>query len=459
MGIDFKGLNNKQIEAVIKKDGAAMVMAGFGTGKTSVITNRVANLIDQDVKPEKIMVSTFTRKAASELKDRVGNLIGDDSQKLICGTFHSTCLKIIRELEGKDVTVIDDIKARTVLSNLLVHEKADIKTKDLLLDISWAKAWMIKPDKAKILAKTEFEVKMARIYAKYEKFLKENNLVDFDNLIYKVIELYREDKYRNYFKELFDYVLVDEYQDTNRLQNEFLKIMAGNKKNIFVVGDMHQSLYSFMGSNPEGFMTFPLLYPQTSLVVLDINYRSTERIISSSFNVIAHNHRALKSKLKSAMGIPGDEIKLSFLGSDQDESYRISQIVKKLKGTTGILVRANWQIPSLLKGLSDQGIQVKELAESREVDEVIDLNYKIFVMTIHASKGLEFDNVIVVGMEEGLIPYLNGADIEEERRIFYVAITRAKQKVFLLSCECRKNRLTKPSRFLKEIPEKLLNIV
>jgi len=460
--IELSSLNNQQKKAVFHKKGPLLVLSGPGAGKSRDITNRVAYLIDSGISPEKIMITTFTRKAAGELKERVEATLGSScAKKLRCGTFHSVCLSILKELQPKrELMIIDDQNAANLLTNFAMEEGVSVTSKDLLTDISKMKAWMIDPRAALMQSKTAFEVNLGRIYEKYEKYLAYNNLLDFDNIILELIKLKNEEKHKNVIDNMFDYVLSDEFQDTNFLQGTLLKSFLTKHQNLCVTGDESQAIYNFRGANLDEILNFEKVYKGTKRVTLGLNYRSTKTIVNSSAAVISNNTRKMKKKLVSSSGVLGNPIYIARRYNPENEAELIASLVKcwDENKTTAILVRVNWQMEPIKNALDANGIDYSILRDtSRILDEQQATEKKISLLTIHAAKGLEFDNVIVAGVEEGLLPHYLSFDgfgsIEEERRLFYVALTRAKENVVLTSCYHRKKWNPK-SRFIDEIPNK-----
>jgi DNA helicase-2/ATP-dependent DNA helicase PcrA len=445
-------LNKEQTVAVEIKEGPVLVSAPPGSGKSRIIVHRVANLIESGTDPNKIMVATFTRKAAAELKDRVRNLIGSDSINITCGTFHSICLNLLKNISEKDINIADDLTARNIMSKILAKEGLNVKTKDIMLDISYLKSWMIRPPEAMLKSNTAFEKKMASVYAQYEKYLTQNNILDFDNILLETLKAFNDPKNRSRIKQMFEHVLVDEYQDVNHVQGVLLDTVADRSKSIFAVGDTSQAIYGFLGANLNEFKDFPNRYAGCKPIRLDLNYRSNGNIVKASNSIV-------KGFMKPVNERDGNKIYLSLESSAEAEANSVRDMAVHLKGTTAILVRAAWQYVPICQALDKSNIRYHILRDTSRVTEEAEEaknNGVLFILTIHASKGLEFDNVIVVGVEEDIIPYRNTDDIEEERRLFYVAITRARNQVVLSACTCRNSRFSQLSRFIKEIPHNLI---
>ena len=450
-----QNLNSTQEAAVNIKEGPVLVSAPPGSGKSRIIVHRVARLIESDSDPEKIMVATFTRKAATELKERVSKMVGSDLKKMSCGTFHSICLNLLKNFSDRDWQVITEAKARDAVSIGLAQECLDVKTRDILLDISYLKAWMISPYEAMLRAKTPVEKKLAKVYLNYENILQENNYLDFDNIIIETLRLFNNYKNRKQVQGMFEHVMVDEYQDVNKLQGVLLSTISEKSKSVFAVGDASQAIYGFMGANLNEFRTFPNRYSGCKPIFLDLNYRSNKNIVDVSNSLVVGRTSSL---MKSFNEDAGERIKVCIADSVEDETYKLGKIIPQLSGITAILVRAAWQLPPILSVLDKAKIRYRVLSDSsRSVEEDAE-NYgvNVYVLTMHAAKGLEFDNVIVVGLEEDVLPYKDAPDIEEERRLFYVAMTRAKHNLFIFACVNRNGRISRLSRFLYELPRNLI---
>jgi DNA helicase-2/ATP-dependent DNA helicase PcrA len=455
------GLNDMQRKAVLHDQGPALIIAGPGSGKTRVITNRVAWLVRQGVNPERIMVVTFTRRAAAELRERVKTIIGDVAGAIRCGTFHSTCLALIRE---NDVTakfsVIDDSGAIDILSDIAVKYGIKVPTKALLTDISFIKAWMMSPEETIGQSEDEFEEQLSRIYAEYENYLQRYSLVDFDNILWTFLQMTENAQFEAKIKKLFDYILVDEFQDTNKMQSAYLGSFLGEHQNLFVVGDYDQAIYSFRGTSLDEIKDFRNKFSGVKMIPLELNYRSTRVIVEASEKMITHNQGRIPKLIRPAKHKIGEPIEFLSCRDIDEEAGQIAKIVKNTDSgvTTAILVRTSWQAEKICEVLRQANINfdiVKDSCRNME-DEFLE-RAQIQIMTVHAAKGLEFDNVIVPGLVEGVFPhYLSvGTNaIAEERRLFYVALTRAKKKLYLLCYWANGKKVVKISRFVEEIPEK-----
>ena len=621
--MDLSGLNKQQIEAVKHINGPMLVLAGAGSGKTKVLTSRIAYLIEQGVSIDNILAITFTNKAAKEMKEREIKLIGYDAKSIQISTFHSLGLKIIKENYARlgyksNFVILDSDDTLTVVKKIMKDLNLNSKfynARDIRNKISSAKNELMDPEK---YSKVEFDSNIIEVYRKYNKKLLINNSVDFDDLLILPIKLFRQyPDVLKYYQDKYKYVLIDEYQDTNEAQYIFSKMLCNNHKNIFVVGDNDQAIYAFRGANYKNILNFEKDYPDCKVIMLEENYRSTQNILDAANSVIKHNKMRKDKNLWCNNDI-GSKVKYIKTDSDKEECAYVSEKIKELHDNNvsyediAILYRTNAQsrlieeemlkngIPyrivgsfyfynrkeikdllcylrlinnhdddvSLLRvintpkrGIGDKTIENltniatekgislfeaiesgKELSfkkmilemekkcESMTLTEMVDMvlndsgmkaeyegdksleseirlenldefksitkgyeeesgvisltdflnevaivsdvsehqdsTNKVSLMTIHAVKGLEFDNVFIVGMEEGIFPHYNSinegtlAAIEEERRLCYVAITRAKKNLWMLNAKRRmlfgNTQINMPSRFMDEIDTKYM---
>ncbi len=582
----LKDLNPDQQKAVVNVEGPMIILAGAGSGKTRVLTYKVVYLIEHEkVDPSNILMVTFTNKAANEMKERISKLIKTNEKPTI-GTFHSLCARILR-IEGKHIgfserfTIydsadsIDAIKEAMKLANISTK---DFKPHSVHTTISQAKNQLINELEYLNLARGFFQENVAKIYPFYQRVLKENNALDFDDLIIRTIELFQKNpevlsKYQNKFQ----YILVDEYQDTNRAQYVLTKLLSQKWKNICVVGDFSQSIYSFRGANFQNLMTFKNDFAGTLTFSLSQNYRSTQTILDSAFSVISKNtsHPVLKLWTQNP---PGEKIILYEASNEHNEvEYIISQIVALGidPKDVAVLYRTNAQsrvieevflhhgVPYVLVGgtrfyerkevkdvlaylrlidnekdnvsfrrlekigktrlqkfvdftqnlekdkyhtidLLDRVLEKTEylsLYDPKDEEDLMRLeNIKelrsvaiefpglssflenvslveqeqlpdhpkkdekinaVTLMTLHGAKGLEFPNVFMVGMEEGIFPHsralMEKSELEEERRLCYVGITRAKERLFMTYSRRRlifgQRSANSLSRFILDIPK------
>ena len=610
----FYELNEQQIAATKHLEGPALVVAGPGSGKTRVLTHRIVHLISEHNIPElNILCVTFTNKAANEIKKRVKNILRElnSPYKTISwgGTFHSICARILRKdgyLIGTPPSFViydtdDQVALIKNVSKAFGIDTKRVNPKAIANSISGAKSELVNPTEYEQYAKGYFQKSVANIYYEYQKRLRQNDALDFDDLLFETVNLFRRNENALYkYQNLFRYILIDEYQDTNKAQYTIAKLLAQRHKNIFVVGDMSQAIYSFRGADYRNILNFQTDYPGASIYNLERNYRSTQTILDAAKSVIKNNSTHIPLDLWTEK--KANEKITVYTGYDQDEEaeFITEQILDHL--ATGlnykdiaILYRTNAQsrnieetliknnIPYKIVGgfrfysrkeikdvvsflrvihnpkdevsweriinVPPKGIGAKTVQKIRaggwDLDEIqsktklpfkhwvlqkdtlstlelmelileqtgyvrwlndgteenrarienieelksvaatfVDLeeflenvaliessnkpnqqDYNgVTLMTIHASKGLEFPLVILVGMEEGLFPHSRSLmelhELEEERRLCYVAITRAMKKLIMTNTNSRlyfgriENNL--PSRFIEEIPSELV---
>lgn len=587
-------LNPQQQRAASHSGGPLLILAGAGSGKTRALTYRAAYLIlEKHIPAENILFLTFTNKAAGEMKDRIKRLVA--SHPPYAGTFHSFCAKILR-IDGNllgippNFAIYDEADQADAIKEIIKKldlSITDYKPRSVLTTISGAKNELISELEYPQYARGFWQKNVAQIYLEYQRFLRQNQAVDFDDLIFKVIDLFKKfpevlGKYQNKYR----YLLVDEYQDTNRAQYVLTKLLAKRDNNLTVVGDASQSIYGWRGANYRNLVNLKQDFPNLTIINLEQNYRSTKTILEVAYSIICHNttHPILKLWTENE---EGEKIYLYEARSEINEAeFIVNQILRhqdqhKLSDFA-ILYRTNAQsrvleefflqsgIPYVLVGgtrfyqrkeikdvlaylrlisNSKDGVSLKRikkigknrlekflnwqenLSESSQFntldlfDEILkatgylelydpkdeedlarleninelrsvaslfpDLNdflenvslveqeslpdkpatngdkkEAVTLMTLHAAKGLEFPIVFIVGMEEGLFPHsrslLDQSELEEERRLCYVGITRAKKKLFLTYARRRlyfgQHSANEISRFIQDIPEDLIKI-
>ena len=622
--MNLEGLNNEQLKAVKHNNGPLLILAGAGSGKTKVLTMRVANLINEyNVKPSEILAITFTNKAANEMKERIHNVLGSVADNVRICTFHSFGLFILRreyEYIGyeRNFTIIDSEDSLTLIKKILKELDKDANVynpRAIRSKISGAKNELIDAKKYSLFANTEFEKVVEEVYIKYEEKLRLGNSFDFDDLLIAPIKIFREnkevlEKYQNTFK----YILIDEYQDTNEAQYILTKMIASKYRNICIVGDPDQSIYSFRGSNYRNILNFEKDYKEASIIVLEKNYRSTSNILNAANDIIKNNKNGKEKNVWTENGT-GKKITYHRAENEKDEAYYVVKEIKKLDcplSDIAVLYRTNAQSRNIeeallrenipfkvvgsfyfynrkeikdliaylkviynekddinllriinvpkrkiglktienltdiasLKGISiydaiegGKELEFKKLIEELKVEkdnlsltELVELvleksgmkaslleektmeseirlenleefksitrgfeekygvvsleeflseislvsdveEYKnndsvVTLLTVHSAKGLEFKNVFIIGLEEGIFPHKNSfdstQDMEEERRLCYVAVTRAKNNLWLINAKKRilygTESSNPESRFIKEIDENYLNI-
>ena len=339
---DLELLNREQQEAVLHVDGPLLILAGAGSGKTRVLTYRIAHLIDEcGVNPWNILAITFTNKAAGEMRERVDKIVGYGSESIWVSTFHSTCVRILRryiDRPGYDTNVTiyatEDQKTvmKSVCQNLQLYSKL-YKERMLLNVISHAKDEYISPNEFLLEAKGDFrQEKIAQAYVEYQKELKKNNALDFDDLLVKTVELFQScPDVLEYYQNRFRYIMVDEYQDTNTVQFKFISTLARQYRNLCVVGDDDQSIYKFRGANIRNILDFEKVFPDAKVVKLEQNYRSTQNILNAANGVIANN-RGRKEKALWTENEQGEPILFQqFQNGYEEAEYVSGEISKKVR--------------------------------------------------------------------------------------------------------------------------------
>lgn len=615
-------LNDKQKEAVLHMDGPCLVIAGAGSGKTKVLTTRIANLIDSGVSPYNILAITFTNKAAKEMRERLELLVPNNNA--FVGTFHSFGVRIIREnydLLGlnRNFTILDSDDVTTIIKRIMKEKNIDSKEcapAYIRNRISFIKNENMSIAEIEKFFNTPAEKIAYEVYKDYINILKNNNSVDFDDLLLLPVKLFKNnpevlEKYQDRFK----YILIDEYQDTNEVQYSLTKLLAKKHQNIFIVGDPDQSIYMFRGANYKNILNFEKDYKNAVIIPLEENYRSTSNILNAANSVIRNNKERKEKNLWSSKG---EGVKVKYLRSydEKNEVDLVISEIKKLleagykKKDIAIFYRTNGQArvveeqflkanipykvvgsfyfyarkeikdlicylrlilnsddeislrriinvpkrkigPSTVNNLENMAramnvsmfeaietgkelefknliLELRKDSESLSLTELIDdildksgmrkeyetegsleadlrlenleefksitasfeeqtgsvnledfleeislvadieehkeSNDEVTLMTIHSAKGLEFDVVFLIGMEEGIFPHQNAFveenGIEEERRLCYVGITRAREKLYLTNAKRRmlygRENINQPSRFINEIDEQYI---
>ena len=622
-------LNDRQKEAVVNTDGPMLILAGAGSGKTKVLTTKVAYLIEEkNIDPNNILAITFTNKAAKEMKERIFKLEGNSAFYIQISTFHSFGLKTLKEnceLLGyeKNFTILDSDDSLSIIKKIMKELNIDANKynpKAIKNVISNNKNEIIDPEKYSLYVNTDFDEIALEVYRKYEKSLKINNAVDFDDLLILPLKLFNNNPgVLQKYQEKYKYVFIDEYQDTNEPQYILSKMISAKYKNITVVGDADQAIFTWRGANYKNILNFEKDYKDAKVVLLEENYRSTKTILNAANNVIKNN-KVRKEKNLWTQNEEGSKITYYKAFDEKDESNYVVNEIKKLieKGVNPkdicVLYRANAQsrtveeafltsnisynivgsyafynrkeIKDLIaylkliynnkddvsllrvinypkRGIGNKAIEnlaiksnvldkslyevidsgkeldfknmieeikkeeshltltelidmvldksgmkksledeksieadirlenleeFKSIAKAMEINEGIvsleelldklalvsdvseqknDNEDKVTLMTMHAVKGLEYDYVFIVGVEEGLFPHSNSLEsndeLEEERRLCYVAITRAKKKLYLINARSRilygKVSSNVPSRFINEISDEYIETI
>ncbi len=365
--IDLSTLNEMQRKAVQKTDGPVLILAGAGSGKTTVLVNRIAYIIEtKNVRPYNIMAITFTNKAANEMKERVSRVVGDLSNDMWLCTFHSACVRILRshiQLLGfnPDFVIYDSADTKTVLKEC--YKELDIDEKNYPLRscasiISGAKDDLLDAESFNTINRADFRLsRYGEIYKLYQKKLKANNAIDFDDILLFTVRILSEnpdvlEKYQNRFQ----YIMVDEYQDTNNAQYMLISMLAAKHENICVVGDDDQSIYKFRGANIRNILNFEDTFADTTVIKLEQNYRSTQVILDAA-NAVIHNNSERKDKSLWTENADGEKIKLHIGYNERDEAIYIANEIEKLKseGTA----------------LSDIAILYRTNAQSRVIEDLL----------------------------------------------------------------------------------------
>jgi len=588
----LKDLNAEQKKAVVFDKGPLMILAGAGSGKTKALTYRVAYLIkERKINPDRILLATFTNKAAGEMKERVKQLIGKDNNLGFAGTFHSFCAMLLRR-EGKyididpDFTIYDESDSLETIKQAMINLKINDKTykpRAIKTIISQAKNEMIGALEYTQVARGYWQEAASKVYLEYQRLLKSYKALDFDDLLVEAVKLLiKESKVKEIYSQKFFYVLVDEYQDTNRAQYRLTKILASKWRNLCVVGDAAQSIYSWRGADYRNLMNLKNDFPDIKIINLEQNYRSTQNILKAANQIIAKNslHPILKLWTKSELG---SKIKAYEAKDEKDEIKFIIGKIKNSKnlGENAVLYRTNAQsrvaeeefikagiayvliggirfysrkeikdclaylrylinphdkvsyqrlekigkrrldnflnwaekykknktkmtsleilknilkvtkysekydekneqdlmrlenikeLKSVAREFPDLKLFLEKVALVEKTDWLAKQNKNnkegqaVTLMTLHASKGLEFKRVFMIGMEEGLFPHsrsmLDKHELEEERRLCYVGMTRAKKELWFSYARRRlyfgRWNNNAVSRFLGDIETELL---
>ena len=337
----YDSLNDRQQEAVFHTDGPVLILAGAGSGKTRVLTHRVAYLIEnKNVNPWNILAITFTNKAAGEMRERVDDIVGFGSESIWVSTFHSTCVRILRRyIErlgfGNNFTIYDTDDSKNIMKDVCKRLEIDTKQykeRALLSAISSAKNDLISPEEYELKAMGDYgKQKVASVYKEYQGVLRKNNALDFDDLIGKTVELFRIcPDVLDYYQERFRYIMVDEYQDTNTAQFELVRLLAGKYRNLCVVGDDDQSIYKFRGANISNILDFEKVFPEAEVIKLEQNYRSTQTILDAANTVIRNNVERKDKALWTDKG-EGEQIHFRQFDTAYEEAEFIAGEIGKKK--------------------------------------------------------------------------------------------------------------------------------
>lgn len=377
-------LNERQLEAVQTVEGPLLIIAGAGSGKTTVIVNRIAYMISHcGINPWNILAITFTNKAANEMKERIEGILGEIPRGMWVGTFHAVCVKILRTSidrlgYGNDFVIYDTGDIKTLIKDCikeLGYNEKEIDPRFAMSQISDAKNKMLEPATMVYTCGNDLKLQaVAKIYALYQKKLMKNNALDFDDIIFNTVKIFSsEPDVLERYQERFRYIMIDEYQDTDNSQYLLVKMLADKYRNLAVVGDDDQSIYRFRGANVENILGFEEDYPEARKIVLDRNYRSTENILNAANAVIANNSHRMEKKLWSDKG-DGEKLTAYTAQDEKDEGRFIAREIIKRKKSGGrfsdcaVLYRTNAQSRAIETELMSANIPYKVLSGLRFYD-------------------------------------------------------------------------------------------
>lgn len=446
--MDLTNLNEMQRKAVETVEGPLLVLAGAGSGKTKVLTTRIAYLIEEiGISPSSILAITFTNKAAKEMKERVVKMLGSIAYNIQISTFHSFGLNIMKENYSKlgydkNFTILDSDDSLTIIKKILKDMNLDVKQynpRAIRSKISGAKNELLSPSEYERYASTEFEKIVVEVYEKYNNKLKQNNSLDFDDLLMLPIILFKNHKeVLMEYQERFKYILIDEYQDTNEAQYILTKMISAKYKNICVVGDNDQSIYSFRGSNYQNILNFEKDYENPEVIMLEENYRSTKTILKAANDVIKNNKQR-KDKNLWTENAEGTKIHYHRLSNEKEEALDIVEEIEKLinngvsKEEIAILYRTNAQSRTLEDAMLKANIPYKVVGSfyfynRKEIKDLISY-LKVLYNPKDDVSLLRIINVPKRGIGLKTIENLiNKASIEG--KCIYDVITSGKEKIF-----------------------------
>ncbi len=369
----YDTLNTEQKKAVLQTEGPVLILAGAGSGKTRVLTHRVAFLIDEcGVNPWNIMAITFTNKAAGEMRERVNNIVGYGAESIWVTTFHSTCVRILRRHADrigydKNFVIYDSDDSKSVMKDVCKRfslETTTLKVRQFLNKVSHAKDNLVLPSEYSLSSGNSMDTqRIAKAYQEYQASLRKNNAMDFDDLILNTVQLFRTcPDVLDYYQERFRYIMVDEYQDTNNAQFELIRLLADKYKNVCVVGDDDQSIYRFRGANVRNILDFEKIYPEAVVVKLEQNYRSTQNILDAANAVIRNNRGRMDKALWTQEG-SGDKVVFKQFSTGLDEAaFLVQDILKQRKNgkadykDIAILYRTNAQSRLIEEQMVKEGV-------------------------------------------------------------------------------------------------------
>jgi DNA helicase-2/ATP-dependent DNA helicase PcrA len=391
--IDLNELNDEQRLAVITQDRAVLVLAGAGSGKTRVLTYRIAHLINNNVSPFNILAVTFTNKAANEMKERVARLVGSAARDIWIGTFHSICLRMLRQFGSRigyssNFVIYDVSDQLGLVKNIIKSENIDpklVEPKNVLAEIEKAKTDNIPPerfDRWKDVTASFFMSEVNRIYPLYQQALYEKNAMDFNDILINGLRLLEDNSdVLDYYQEKFKFIHIDEYQDTNQVQYRMINLLSSKYRNICAVGDEDQAIYGWRGADIRNILNFEKDFPECKVIKLEMNYRSTGKILKAASEMIKNNTTSKGKYLKSSLE-DGDNIKIFHARDAYDEAKYVAEKIKSMifLGHTysdiAVFYRVNWLSRVFESIFREAGIPHKIVGgfrffERREVKEVI----------------------------------------------------------------------------------------
>lgn len=491
----YDNLNSEQKRAVLHDKGPLLILAGAGSGKTRVLTYRIAYLIEhRDVNPWNILAITFTNKAAAEMRERVDNIVGYGSENIWVSTFHSTCVRILRRYidtigYGRSFTIYDTDDQKALMRDICKYLEIDTKKtseRNFLSVISKAKDELISPEEFEKNAHSDYQQKKyAGVYHEYQKRLKASNALDFDDLIYKTVELFQNNEEAlRYFQNRFRYIMVDEYQDTNTAQFELIHLLSlgcndlgVREYNLCVVGDDDQSIYKFRGANIQNILNFEHAFPNTKVIKLEQNYRSTKSILNTA-NEVIKNNAGRKDKSLWTENVEGEPVHYTQFETDFDEADSITSEIKRTvdSGEAGyndfaILYRTNAQSRLFEEKMVLRNIPYKIIGSvnfyaRKEIKDIL-AYLKTIDNGLDSMAAKRIINVPKRGIGLTTIDKVNDYSILNDIS-FYEALTRAdhipglermaaKITPFVSLMEGLKNRLRQENYSLKELIDDILD--
>lgn len=436
--IDYSSLLNvEQKKALLSTEGQYLVIAGAGSGKTRTIVYRTAWLIENGVPEEKILMVTFTRKASQEMKQRLKNLLEVDELKIVVTTFHSLCARLILKyknlFEVESLNIMEEGEREKLLAKIIKKMELDKKYKGKFYSSEDLSDRLEKLQNARLkledIFPKEYIDDIIKIKSEYRKYKKIKNIYEYDDLIEMVIKKFKENReFLKIIRDKIDYLVVDEYQDSNLAQRELLKLLIGEDKNLMVVGDDYQSIYGFRGADFTNILKFGEDFPKAKLIKLEKNYRSSKEIIAYT-NRIANSFKIRYNKKICGTGRGGEGVHInSFKDEEQEGRYVCEKILAYREKfpfeEMAILFRNRYTVKVMEKLLIEYKIPYykKEMEEKRGVA----------LYSLHSSKGLEWEIVFIPTLLDGVFPSnIEKENLEEEKRLYYVGCSRAKNFLHL----------------------------